>query len=68
MVEVFKTNVAKQADAENLLKLLSQELPGCRCNFDLEDCDKIFRLEACCDLSNRVIAFFARHHFQCEVL
>lgn len=45
MVEVFKTNVKKQRQAKLLLKKLGQEFPTYLFNFDLEDCDKILRVE-----------------------
>ncbi len=45
MVEVFATNVEEVAKANRLVAVLQQHLPGCRINFDLEDCDRILRVE-----------------------
>lgn len=45
MVEVFKTNVEDKDLAEMIIKILSRELPECRINFDLDDCDRILRVE-----------------------
>ena len=42
MVEIFKTNVKK---SEKLVSLLSMKYPDLKINFDLEDCDKILRIE-----------------------
>jgi hypothetical protein len=45
VVEVFKTNVLHQQDAEMLVTRLYQEF-GYEANFDLQDCDKILRVKA----------------------
>lgn len=45
MVEVFKTNVCLQEEANTLLKSIHQEFPAYQANFDLEDCDKILRVK-----------------------
>ena len=45
MVEVFKTNVQQKRQAKILLDILSRQFPLFRINFDLEDCDKILRVE-----------------------
>jgi hypothetical protein len=45
MIEVFKTNVEEAKDAGTIVQLLLQQFPGSRINFDLQDCDKILRVE-----------------------
>ncbi len=45
MVEVFKTNVHKISHANRIINLLLQQFPGNKINFDINDCDKIFRIE-----------------------
>ncbi|NCD69563.1 hypothetical protein [Mucilaginibacter agri] len=45
MVEVFKTNVKRQAQAKSLIALLRQYFPHSQINFDLDDCDKILRIQ-----------------------
>ncbi len=45
MVEVFKTNVNNNKVAKSILSLLKREFPNYKINFDLEDCDKILRIE-----------------------
>jgi len=45
MVEIFKTNVKKRKQSEKLVSLLSMKYPDLKINFDLEDCDKILRIE-----------------------
>ncbi len=46
MVEVFKTNIDNAADADHLLILIHLAYPHYSANFDLEDCDKILRVES----------------------
>lgn len=45
MVEVFKTNVMINKEAQGMVDLLGQHFPACKINMDLEDCDKILRVE-----------------------
>lgn len=46
MVEVFKTNVSDQQLANVLLERIHSIYRYCLANFDLEDCDKILRVES----------------------
>ncbi len=68
MVEVFSTNVLQPADAARMESLCAAAFPGCTCNFDLEDCDKIFRICSAEDITQKVIALFRQHNFTCSVL
>jgi hypothetical protein len=45
-IEVFKTNVVKKQAAKMILKEIGIQQPKYKCNFDLEDCDKILRVES----------------------
>ncbi|PAM91768.1 hypothetical protein B4N84_23350 [Flavobacterium sp. IR1] len=45
VVEVFKTNVQKEADKNNIITIIQNQFPHYKVNFDLEDCDKILRVE-----------------------
>ncbi|WP_456314746.1 hypothetical protein [Pseudomonas shirazensis] len=45
VVEVFKTNVEKEVDKNYLIGVIQSQFPECKVNFDLEDCDKILRVE-----------------------
>jgi hypothetical protein len=45
MVEVFKTNVNSHDHALEIIHALQKVLPFAKINFDLEDCDKILRVE-----------------------
>jgi hypothetical protein len=45
MVEVFKTNVQKETDTNYIIAVIKRQFPAYKINFDLEDCDKILRVE-----------------------
>ena len=46
MVEVFKTNVSDAGQANMLLEQIHKAYIGYRANFDLEDCDKVLRVQS----------------------
>jgi hypothetical protein len=61
MIEVFKTNVSNQAQANMLINKIQKKFIDYNANFDLKDCDNILRIKsrdgsikACCviDLLN----------------
>ncbi len=45
MVEIFKTNVKSKRLAGKVLKSLQSHLPAFHFNFDLDDCDRILRVQ-----------------------
>lgn len=46
MVEVFKTNIHSRRMAGRIKKCLKKAFPNHHINFDLEDCDRILRIES----------------------
>lgn len=44
-IEVFKTDVGDPGLAAELKTALLHRFPGCRINFDLQDCDRVLRIE-----------------------
>jgi len=68
MVEVFKTNIQQQTQAEILLAVLGQHFPHSRINFDLEDCDKILRVEGKIVSTSQIIEIVNSNGYYCEVL
>ena len=68
MIEVFKTNVENAGDANNIVRLLLQHFPGSRINFDLQDCDKILRVEGKDFCAETIITFMKENGFHCSVL
>ena len=68
MVEVFKTNVGHIEQSQWLINQIICHIPDGKVNFDLEDCDKILRVEAE-SISNRtIIDLLNKNGFHAEVL
>jgi hypothetical protein len=44
-VEIFKTNIPNREKALELTEILNRHFPKHKINFDLEDCDRILRIE-----------------------
>jgi len=68
MVEVFKTNVEQTEQSEFLINQISCYVPDGKINFDLEDCDKILRIEAERISNETIIGLLNQNGFQAEVL
>jgi len=67
-VEVFKTNVDHEAPASRLVALLQMLFPGSRVNFDLEDHDRVLRVEGvnvCCE---KIVNLLKNEGYQCHIL
>ncbi|MBP1222563.1 hypothetical protein [Flavobacterium sp. 1355] len=45
MIEIFKTNVNSKRQSNRILKILKNIFPDASFIFDLEDCDKILRVD-----------------------
>jgi hypothetical protein len=45
MVQVFKTNISRRRDALNVISFLKRELPSTSIHIDLQDCDKVLRVD-----------------------
>lgn len=68
MVEVFKTNVKQKRQAKDLLNALSSQFPLYRINLDLEDCDKILRVEGDNVPPEKIRNLVKAKGYQCQVL
>lgn len=68
MVEVFKTDVGEEAEAMRLSSLLLRHFPETDIHFDLEDCDRILRMEAYEVSAEQVMGILKRSGYQCSVL
>jgi hypothetical protein len=68
MVEVFKTNVQSIQQSSMLLSRIRQSSPELLVNFDLEDCDKILRVEGKRVPFNKIIKIVVSEGYFCEVL
>jgi len=68
MVDVFKTNVEEITESELLLKVLTICFPGTEINFDLEDCDKVLRIQHQGIPAAEIIHLLSSYGFHCEEL
>lgn len=68
MVEIFKTNVSDKNQAEQLIGILSQYFPACSINFDLDDCDKILRVEGDHSCFETIRMIVNENGFLCEAI
>jgi len=68
MIYVYKTSVFTEKDIQSLKPYLDK-LPQTKWNFDLEDCDKILRIESSQAISEElIIKVLQDKGFDCEVL
>ena len=65
MVEVFCTNIQESTVASKILNEIEEKFPGLKANFDLEDCDKILRIESKKNVCKKVINLLKLYHFDC---
>lgn len=70
MVEVFKTTVPTRRIAAVLLQGLRRQFPAHRIGFDLEDCDRILRVETGGEAIDNpsIIRFLQQNGFHCAPL
>ena len=68
MVEVFKTNVQEIAEAQKLVAVLRRHFPGSKINIDLDDCDKVLRVEGNNLRTEKVMTLVTEKGFVCTVL
>lgn len=68
MIEVFKTTVETAGDAHNMVTVLLRHFPGSRINFDLQDCDRILRVEGTDFCTDTIIRLMKDNGFHCNML
>jgi hypothetical protein len=68
MVEVFRTNVKKHAEAKKIVYALQKEFPRLRINFDLQDCDRVLRVEGENIPVEEIILLLECRNYPCAVL
>jgi hypothetical protein len=68
MIEVFKTSVREQVQADIILSALINLFPSIRSNFDLDDCDHVLRVEGNDFTAIQIISFLNCSGYHCEVL
>lgn len=67
-VEVFKTNVKTKRNADMVVHRIKRILPVGRVSFDLEDCDKVLRIEATEIQSQSILNLLLELGFTCTLL
>ncbi len=68
MVEVFKTNIPEESISKDISKFLLKYFPKSKISFDLQDCDKILRIEAQKIEADTIISLVSNQGFMCEIL
>lgn len=68
MVEIFKTDVIKKNKANEILTELQHEFPNLKINFDLDDCDRILRVEGQGIAVEQIISRMRAQNHSCELL
>lgn len=68
MVEVFKTNVESLNESEKIVQTLKKKFPLLKINFDLDDCDKILRVEGQTIFIEEIIREMNVKKYRCELL
>lgn len=68
MIFVFKTNVSDTAAIERLQPHLYQCLKNSNWSFDLEDCDKILRIDSQAQITATAIKVLQDNGYDCEEL
>ncbi|GAB4023925.1 hypothetical protein GCM10028773_43530 [Spirosoma koreense] len=68
MVEVFKTNVQNMDVSKRLIQILFEHIQADRISFDLEDCDRVLRVEGPRIIPALIIDLVNRLGYQCELL
>jgi len=68
MIEVFRTNIVNSNEAAEIAGKLAEKLPGSRISFDLEDCDRVLRIEAAHVCPEEVCGLLLASGYHCERL
>lgn len=68
MIYVFKTSVRTKLQVRNLKPYFNKIVPTKKWNFDLEDCDKILRIDCEENIVLKIVDLLNIHKFNCEEL
>ncbi|MEM7549292.1 MAG: hypothetical protein AAF363_06455 [Bacteroidota bacterium] len=68
MVEVFRTSIENDREAQSVKTILNEYFGYSNIAFDLDDCDRILRIEAKGVSPNSVISRLQKIGIRCEVL
>ena len=68
MIYVFKTSVKTKMQAKKLTPHIDKILRNAKWNFDLDDCDKVLRIDSEENVILPIINVLKNHNFECEEL
>ncbi len=68
MIFVFKTSVKTKIQVQQLKPHIDSTLARAKWNFDLEDCDKVLRIDCEENIVLTIINLLNIHKFNCEEL
>ena len=68
MIYIFKTSVKTKSQVKRLKPHINTVLPHEKWNFDLEDCDRILRIDSDENIASTITALLNVHKFHCEEL
>lgn len=68
MVEVFKTNIDCETVANEVMMDLQTIFPAYKINFDLDDCDRIMRIESENISVSAILTIFKQFNISCTPL
>jgi hypothetical protein len=68
MIYVFKTVVKTKTQVKQLKPHINKLVPSEKWNFDLEDCDKILRIDCDENIVLKIVDLLNIHKFNCEEL
>jgi hypothetical protein len=68
MIYVFKTSVKTKLQAKKLKPHINRIIPKAKWNFDLEDCDKILRIDSNENIVLQIKSLLKSHKLDCEEL
>ncbi len=67
-IEIFKTDVKDAEDSNRVVKRLTTLFPESKINFDLDDCDRILRIEGRDFTAMQIKETVKELGFDCELL
>jgi hypothetical protein len=68
MIYIFKTSIQTKHQVRKLKPHINTILPAEKWSFDLEDCDKILRIDSDENIVLRITDLLQVHNFYCEEL
>ena len=68
MIYVYKTSLMSKKDTQKLKTFLDLLLLRAAWNFDLEDCDKVLRVDSQIEYSAAIVRLLNENGFDCEEL